>query len=80
MNFSHHNHKPDNHVKQSIKYTNFRKAALTIFKNLETTSFSWKLPPQNKKSIFDATPPKFARKPTKWKENNWECNRGHVLP
>ena len=34
MTFFYHNHKPDNHVKQSIKYANFRKRALKFKKKI----------------------------------------------
>ena len=37
MTFVYHNHKPDNHVKQRIKYTNFKTGASKYFKNLETS-------------------------------------------
>ena len=62
------NHKPENHVKQSIKYTNFKREASTFFKDRKTTPFAWKPSPQNKKSTFYNAPPELTRKPT---QKNW---------
>ena len=47
ITFFYHIHKPDNHVKQSIKYTNFKKGASKFLLNLKTTLFACKPPLQN---------------------------------
>ena len=39
MSFFYHNRKPENNLKESIKYTNFNKRASTFCKNLKITPF-----------------------------------------